>query len=80
MSEIVECLSDHDYTGRPVAITWQEQRLEIATILERWNIPNARCFRVKTTDEKIFDLTYAEFEDEWSIHQHEEDPCRKKVK
>jgi len=69
MSEIVECLSDYEYAERPVALTWNGQRLEISEITARWRSPAGRCFRVRTTDGQIFELTYAESSDEWQIHQ-----------
>ena len=69
MSEIVECHSDYEYAERPIALTWKNQRLEIAEIIERWRIPGARCFRVRTVDEQVFELFYGELYDEWRIHQ-----------
>jgi len=69
MSELVECHSEHEYAEKPVALTWKDQRLEISDILERWRIPGAKCFRVRTTDGQIFELFYGELYDEWRIHQ-----------
>ncbi|OGN75737.1 MAG: hypothetical protein A2X25_02940 [Chloroflexi bacterium GWB2_49_20] len=68
-SEIVTCHSDYEYAERPVALTWKNQRLEITEIIERWRIPGARCFRVRTADGQIFELFYGELYDEWRIHQ-----------
>jgi hypothetical protein len=69
MSEQVECHSDVEYAERPIAIQWQGQRLQIVDILTRWRSPNGKCFRVKTTDDQIFDLFYDELYDEWRILQ-----------
>jgi hypothetical protein len=69
MSEIVECHSEYEYAEKPVALTWGGQRLEIAEILERWRIPGAKCFRVRTADGQVFELLYGELYDEWRIHQ-----------
>jgi hypothetical protein len=69
VTEIVECHSGYEYGDRPVALVWQNQRLEISEILERWRIPGGKCFRVRTTDEQIFELFYGELYDEWRIHQ-----------
>lgn len=69
MNDIVECHSDFEYAEKPVALTWKDQRLEISDIVERWRIPGAICFRVRTTDGQIFELFYGELYDEWRIHQ-----------
>ncbi len=65
--EIVECRSDSDYAGRPLALTWEGYRLEIAEILARWRGPAEQGFRVKTTDGQAFELTYRELPDEWQV-------------
>jgi hypothetical protein len=69
MDNIVECHSDYEYAERPVALTWKGQRLEISEILERWRIPGASCFRVRTSDGQVFELFYGELYDEWRVNQ-----------
>jgi hypothetical protein len=69
MSDLVECHSGYEYGERPMALVWQGQRLEITEILDRWRIPAGKCFRVRTKDEQVFELFYAELSDEWRIHQ-----------
>ena len=66
--ELVECRSDSNYAERPLALTWEEQRLEIAEILARWHGPGERGFRVLTTDKRVFELTYREVPEEWEVH------------
>lgn len=65
----VECRSDTEYAERPLAFTWQEQRLEIQDILQSWRTPNGKRFRVLTADDQIFDLIFDETTAEWQIHQ-----------
>lgn len=65
--DIVECRSDTEYAERPLALTWQGQRLEVAEILARWRGPNEKGFRVKTTDGQAFELTHREVPDEWQV-------------
>jgi hypothetical protein len=65
----VECRSDSEYAERPVALYWQEQRLEIAEILSRWRAPAGKGFRVRTTDDQIFELIYNEIAADWQIQQ-----------
>jgi hypothetical protein len=66
---LVECRSDSEYAERPIALHWQEQRLEIVEILSRWRSPAGKCFRVRTVDNQIFELTYNETTDRWQIQQ-----------
>lgn len=65
--DTVECRSDSEYAERPLALTWEERRYEIAEILARWRGPGEKGFRVKTTDGQAFELTYREVPDEWII-------------
>jgi hypothetical protein len=69
MTEIVECHSDYEYAERPISLTWNGQHLAISEIIDRWHIPGARCFRVRTVDGQVFELFYGELYDEWRIHQ-----------
>ena len=66
---LVECRSDTEYAERPIALHWQAQRLEIAEILYRWQTPDGKCFRVRTADDQLFELTYNQIADRWQIQQ-----------
>jgi hypothetical protein len=61
----VECRSDSSYAERPLSLTWEGVRYEVAEIVSRW--PGEMGFRVKTTDGQAFDLTYREIPDEWLV-------------
>ena len=63
----VECRSDTEYADRPLALTWQGRRLEVAEIVASWRGPGEKGFRVKTTDGQAFELAYRELPDEWHI-------------
>ncbi len=63
----MECRSDGDYAGRPLAIHWQGRRLVVAELLDAWRAPDGKCYRVSTQDGGIFELHYSEPEDAWSI-------------
>jgi hypothetical protein len=65
----VECRSDSEYAERPIALYWQEQRLEIVEILSRWRTPAGKGFRVRTADDQIFELIYNEISADWQIQQ-----------
>ena len=66
--KIVECLSSSVYPERPVALRWQDERLEIEAILSQWRTPEERWFRVRTRDQQTFELAYAENGAGWRIH------------
>ena len=65
--DMVECRSDSEYAERPLALTWQGRRYEVAEILSRWHGPGEKGFLVKTADGPAFDLTYREIADEWQV-------------
>jgi len=67
MMNTVECRSDSTFAERPLALTWDGNRYEIAEIVSRWRGPAEKGFRVKTTDGQAFDLTYRELPDEWVV-------------
>jgi hypothetical protein len=65
----VECRSDTEYAERPIALYWQEQRLEIVEILSQGRTPLGKSFRVRTADGQIFLLNYNEITTDWQIQQ-----------
>lgn len=68
MSALVECHSGFDYAERPKAFVWEEARLEIVSVDARWRVPGAKFFRVRTKDERVFELIFDELNDEWQVH------------
>ena len=66
--DLVECHSGSSYGERPVAFQWEGERLEVAEVEASWRIPGGRRFRVRTRDDRIFELFYGELYDEWRIH------------
>lgn len=67
MDTVVECLSSATYAQRPLAFTWQGQRLIIEEVLSEWRRPGENCFRVRTTTGQVFDLIWNENADGWHI-------------
>ena len=65
--DIVECRSDSEYAERPLALTWEGRRLEIAEVFASWRGPGEKGFRVKTADGLAFELAYHELPDEWQV-------------
>jgi len=69
MPELVECHSGFEYAERPTALRWKGERLKVEAVEAEWRISGGRKFRVRTTDEQMFELLYVELYDEWRIHQ-----------
>ncbi len=65
----VECRSDHDYIGRPLAFYWQDQRLRVVDVLAQSRTPYGYSFRVQTREFGIFELDYDTDPDQWSVRQ-----------
>lgn len=63
----VECRSDHDYNGRPLAFYWQDQRLEVSEVLVQYHTPLGYSYQVQTGGFGIFRLDYDTHTDEWSV-------------
>lgn len=70
----VECYSGFKANERPVAFTYQAQRLEIQEIVDRWyeggldsSRPVIDYFKVKTTDGNVYLLRYQSELDVWSL-------------
>ncbi len=69
MSGLVECQSGYAHATRPLAVTWQAERLEVTEILAEWRTPQAKLFRVRTGDGRLFELACPETSGEWTIRQ-----------
>jgi len=65
--DTVECRSDSTFAERPLSLTWQGYKYEIAEIISRWRGPAEKGFRVKTTCGDAFEITYREIPDEWLV-------------
>ena len=64
---IVNCYSGHTYAERPKSFLWEGVEYEVEEIEKEWLEPGERCFRVHTTDNKLFRLCYNETERNWSL-------------
>ena len=67
MGELVECLSGFRYADKPVALSWEDRRLEIIVIQAEWLSPDGRHFRVHTNDGQDFELIYRETDPERTV-------------
>jgi hypothetical protein len=63
----VRCYSGQSYAERPKSFTWQDKEYEVAEIEKEWRGEGTRNFRVRTKDNKLFQLCYNESQDQWSL-------------
>ncbi len=63
----VKSYSGHTYAERPESFTWQGAEHQVDRIEKEWREPAKKCFRVRTTENKTFQLCYNETMKEWSI-------------
>ncbi len=71
----VESYSSYKANEQPKAIFYQDRRLEITEILDRWyeggldpGRPNLYYFKVQTSDGQIYLLRYDPLFDKWFLH------------
>ena len=63
----VKCYSGHTYAERPQSFEWQGIEYEVEEIESAWQEPGERHFRVRTKDNKRFELWYNESQQRWSV-------------
>ncbi len=63
----VNCYSGHTYAERPKSFVWEEVEYEVEEIERAWVEPEKRLFKVRTGDNKLFQLCYNEMEMQWSL-------------
>jgi hypothetical protein len=64
---LVLCHSEFTYAQQPVRFLWQENWLDVESILTQWKSPGSICFRVMTTAHMVFELYYQEDRDVWQV-------------
>jgi hypothetical protein len=69
----VTCYSGYTYAERPVSFLWRDKKYEIEEIEKRWLEPGKRLFRVRTVDNKSFQLCYNETEQHWLLTEPDGD-------
>lgn len=63
----VNCYSGHTYAQEPRSFRWQDTEYEVAEIEKAWQEPGKRYFKVRTGDNKLFQLCYNEVPEQWSL-------------
>lgn len=64
---IVNCYSGYTYAERPISFRWEDTEYKVDEIEKEWFEPGERHFRVRTVDNKLFQLCYNESYNQWSL-------------
>jgi hypothetical protein len=67
LNDLVKCYSGDEYAQRPTALCWEDQWLDVSAIEVQWRTPHGKAFRVRTRDNRGFELSWNESADEWKI-------------
>ncbi|MFC2058860.1 hypothetical protein ACFLTS_04365 [Chloroflexota bacterium] len=62
----VRCYSGHTYAERPSSFILDSIEQTVRIIEKEWREPGEKRFRVRTEDDRIFNLRYNEQKDNWS--------------
>jgi len=65
----LECRSEIDYPGRPLAIHWQGCRRAVKTVLAGWRSPDGTGYRIITLDGSVFDCCYSVAKQTWQVSE-----------
>ncbi len=63
----VNCYSGHTYAGEPRSFLWEDIEYEVQEIEKAWREPGKIYFKVRTENNKLFQLYYNETEKQWSL-------------
>ncbi len=63
----VRCYSGQSYAERPVSFIWEDKEYEVAEIEAEWRGEDSKNFRLRTKDNKLFQLCYNVSQDQWSL-------------
>ncbi len=65
----VRCMAGYRADERPLSFLVDDREIEIFTIVESWREPDYSYFRVKTKDDRVYDLRRHEYEDYWQVRE-----------
>lgn len=69
LQTLVECHSEYQYAERPIAFSWEGERVVVTEIVAQWRSPRGVHFKVLSDTQGIFDLSYLELEGKWEVQQ-----------
>ncbi|MEE8470423.1 MAG: hypothetical protein V3S51_03745 [Dehalococcoidia bacterium] len=62
----VACHSGYTYAGRPMSFVWEGAENMVKEVEKEWQEPGERHFKVRTEDDRRFELCYYDSTDRWS--------------
>ena len=62
----VTCYSGRTYADRPGSFIWEGVEVRVKNVERTWQEPGKKSFRVRTEDDRTFELCYHEGGDRWS--------------
>jgi hypothetical protein len=65
----VACYSGARYAERPTSFDWRGAGYSVKRVESEWLEPGERHFRVRTEDDRLFELCYDERADLWLIEE-----------
>jgi hypothetical protein len=65
--EQVECRADHAYPGIPLAFSWNGMRYEVNEVINTWQSPQGKGYRVQTGEGRVYELFYDIQHDNWIV-------------
>lgn len=63
----VECYAGYRGEQEPRAFTFGERRFEVQELMDRWQAPTHRYFKVRVDDGRVFILRHDEVSREWEL-------------
>lgn len=68
-SSEVTSYSGRSYGERPTSFSWEGVRFTVKKIEREWREPGGVHFRLRTKDDRLFELCYDESNDRWSVRE-----------
>lgn len=63
----VHCYAGYRGQERPRSFRLADKEYQVAEVVETWRTPQARFFRVRTTDQQLYLLSHQEDDDCWQL-------------
>ena len=63
----VECYAGHRADERPLRFTFGQRNVEVAEIMDQWQGPDYRYFKLKGDDGSVYILRHVETADRWEL-------------
>ena len=67
MSDKVECYAGASYPQRPLAVWVENERMQVIEVLHEFRAPDGKNYLVRVQGDRIFELHYLEWCDEWQV-------------